>query len=55
MAKLTNFLVLFLVLINSLYSQQNFLSTSGTSIVNQSGDTIIFRGMGIGSWMIQEG
>ena len=55
MAKLTNFLVLFLVLINPLYSQQNFLSTSGTSIVNQSGDTIIFRGMGIGSWMVQEG
>ena len=54
MAKLTNFLVLFLVLGFSSYSQ-NFLSTSGTSIVNESGDTIIFRGMGLGGWMVQEG
>lgn len=54
MTKLTNFLVLFLVLNFSLYSQ-NFLSTSGTSIVNQNSDTIILRGMGIGSWMVQEG
>ena len=54
MAKLTNFLVLFLVLGFSSYSQ-NFLSTSGTSIINESGDTIIFRGMGLGGWMVQEG
>ena len=40
MAKLTNFLVLFLVLGFSSYSQ-NFLSTSGTSIVNESGDTFV--------------
>ena len=54
MTKLTNFLVLFLVLNFSSYSQ-NFLSTSGSSIVNENGDTIIFRGMGLGGWMVQEG
>jgi aryl-phospho-beta-D-glucosidase BglC (GH1 family) len=36
-------------------SQNNFLSTSGKAIVNQSGDTIILRGMGLGGWMLQEG
>lgn len=54
MTRLTNFLVLFLVLNFSSYSQ-NFLSTSGSSIVNENGDTIIFRGMGLGGWMVQEG
>jgi aryl-phospho-beta-D-glucosidase BglC (GH1 family) len=54
MTKLTNFLVLFLVLFQPIYSQ-NFLSTSGTSIVNQNGDTVILRGMGLGGWMVQEG
>ena len=34
---------------------QNFLSTSEKSIVNQVGDTIILRGMGLGGWMVQEG
>ena len=34
---------------------QNFLSTSGKSIVNEMGDTIILRGMGLGGWMVQEG
>ena len=28
---------------------QNFLSTSGKSIVNEMGDTIILRGMGLGN------
>ena len=46
--------MLFLVLNFSSYSQ-NFLSTSGSSIVNENGDTIIFRGMGLGGWMVQEG
>ncbi|MEM7103229.1 MAG: carbohydrate-binding protein [Bacteroidota bacterium] len=34
---------------------QSFLSTNGTAIVNEPGDTIILRGMGLGGWMLQEG
>ena len=34
---------------------QHLLQTDGTAIVNQNQDTIIFRGMGLGGWMVQEG
>ena len=34
---------------------QDFLSTNGKSIVNELGDTILLRGMGLGGWMLQEG
>jgi hypothetical protein len=34
---------------------QDFLRTEGKAIVNQAGDTIILRGMGLGGWMLQEG
>ena len=34
---------------------QSYLSTHGQAIVNESGDTIILRGMGLGGWMLQEG
>ena len=34
---------------------QEFLRTHGKAIVNESGDTIILRGMGLGGWMLQEG
>ena len=36
-------------------SGQEFLSTNGRAIVNESGDTILLRGMGLGGWMLQEG
>lgn len=36
-------------------SSQSFLSTNGKAIVNEQGDTIILRGMGLGGWMVQEG
>jgi len=36
-------------------SGQEFLSTHGKAIVNESGDTILLRGMGLGGWMLQEG
>ena len=54
MTKLTSLIVILLSLNFSLFSQ-NFLNTSGKSIVNQNGDTIILRGMGLGGWMVQEG
>jgi len=49
-----------LLIICFLFSQfsvnaQNLLQTNGKAIVNESGDTIILRGMGLGGWMLQEG
>ena len=35
--------------------QKNFLKAQGHHIVNDAGDTIILRGMGLGGWMLQEG
>ena len=54
MAKFCKFFVVLLLFSNYSFSQ-NFLSTSGKSIVNENGDTIILRGMGLGGWMVQEG
>lgn len=36
-------------------SGQEFLRTNGKVIVNESGDTVLLRGMGLGGWMLQEG
>ena len=52
--KLTFLLFLSVFLPNVLYSQ-NFLKTSGRNIINQNGDTIVLRGIGLGGWMVQEG
>ncbi|HYF29532.1 MAG TPA: cellulase family glycosylhydrolase [Chitinophagaceae bacterium] len=34
---------------------QGFLKVSGTNIVNEKGENVILRGMGLGGWMLQEG
>ena len=34
---------------------QGFLKTDGTRIVNDKGENILLRGMGLGGWMLQEG
>ncbi|RMD70183.1 MAG: glycosyl hydrolase family 5, partial [Bacteroidetes bacterium] len=34
---------------------QSFLRTHGKAIVNEEGDTVLLRGMGLGGWMLQEG
>lgn len=34
---------------------QGYLRAHGTAIVNEQGDSIILRGMGLGGWMLQEG
>lgn len=34
---------------------QGFLKTKGKIIVNEKGEKVILRGMGIGGWMLQEG
>ena len=54
MTNFYKFLLVFLLFSNYSFSQ-NFLSTSGKSIINEKGDTIILRGMGLGGWMVQEG
>ena len=54
MAKLIIAFHIFFLLSFSSFSQ-NSLSTSGKAIINEIGDTIILRGMGLGGWMVQEG
>lgn len=34
---------------------QGFLKTNGQQIVNEKGESVILRGMGLGGWMLQEG
>lgn len=34
---------------------QGFLKTDGTNIVNEDGEVVIWRGVGLGGWMLQEG
>lgn len=34
---------------------QGFLRAEGKQIVNEAGDNVILRGMGLGGWMLQEG
>ncbi len=53
--RLTFLLLCFLFLHSFSAKAQNFLQTNGTAIVNEVGDTILLRGMGLGGWMLQEG
>ena len=39
----------------SIANGQGFLRTSGTKIVNEKGENVVLRGMGLGGWMLQEG
>ena len=34
---------------------QGFLATQGTKIVNEKGENVLLRGIGLGGWMLQEG
>src|ERR1700678_4424148 len=34
---------------------QGFLKANGKLIVNEKGEKVILRGMGLGGWMLQEG
>ncbi|MCC9166179.1 cellulase family glycosylhydrolase [Pontibacter harenae] len=49
----TVFFLLFLLLPNS-YGQ-GFLKADGKRIVNEKGEEVVLRGMGLGGWMLQEG
>jgi hypothetical protein len=48
------FSIIFFLLTTSGYSQ-GFLKTKGWQIVNEKGEAVILRGMGLGGWMLQEG
>jgi len=48
-------MILFILISNNILPAQGFLRTQGTAIVNEMGDPIILRGMGLGGWMLQEG
>jgi endoglucanase len=48
-----NLLLIFIVF--SISSEAQFLKTKADAIVNEKGETIILRGMGLGGWMLQEG
>lgn len=39
----------------SVATAQGLLKVSGTNIVNEKGENVILRGMGLGGWMLQEG
>lgn len=39
----------------SLVHTQSFLRTEGQAIVNEAGENVLLRGMGLGGWMLQEG
>ncbi len=49
------YILLFLALFIQPAVSQNYLKTNGKAIVNEAGDTIILRAMGLGGWMLQEG
>ena len=48
-------LSIFLLLIGSQAHTQGYLKADGKNIVNENGETVILRGMGLGGWMLQEG
>lgn len=48
-------ILLSLFLISTESNSQNLLSTQGAQIVDEAGNEVILRGMGLGGWMLQEG
>jgi aryl-phospho-beta-D-glucosidase BglC (GH1 family) len=46
---------LFLLVAHFVSAQSGYVHASGTKILDNRGETIIFRGIGTGNWMIQEG
>ena len=56
----TQFLLKMLVIILSLIytdtvKSQGYLKAEGTKIVNEKGENVLLRGIGLGGWMLQEG
>lgn len=53
MKKIAAFLFLYLICQQSF--SQGFLKADGKRIVNEKGENVLLRGMGLGGWMLQEG
>lgn len=49
------FLTMLLCLCGSKGFTQGFLRAQGQNIVNEKGENVLLRGMGLGGWMLQEG
>jgi endoglucanase len=47
--------LLFIITCPSTLQSQGFLKTSGTRIVDERGENVLLRGIGLGGWMLQEG
>jgi endoglucanase len=43
------------IVFNCTAGAQGFLKTDGQRIVNEKGDNVLLRGIGLGGWMLQEG
>ena len=48
------FVLGFLFLFLSVSVDAQYLKRSGKNIVNEKGEVVILRGMGLGNWMLQE-
>jgi Endoglucanase len=57
--KLTLVRLFFIIAVSVLYSTsglaQGFLRADGKKIVNEKGENVLLRGVGLGGWMLQEG
>jgi endoglucanase len=47
--------IVFFIFVTSAAYGQGFLKTNGKKIVDESGNEVILRGMGLGGWMLMEG
>lgn len=47
--------LLFFLLVPVQLFAQGFLKTSGDRIINEKGENVLLRGIGLGGWMLQEG
>src|SRR6478672_6658013 len=53
--KLTVFILCSFIVLQSPVIAQGFLKTQGKNIVNEKGQNVLLRGIGLGGWMLQEG
>ena len=49
------FSIVLIICFATISKAQGFLKTSGINIVNEKGENIVLRGIGLGGWMLQEG
>src|SRR4051812_6414491 len=53
--KLKILLFYFILLYSLQANSQGFLKVEGKQIINEKGENVLLRGMGLGGWMLQEG